>query len=400
MAKYFLEEVKDKKAERRFLEVPLNIYQGDKNWIRPLDNDIKGVFDPRKNELFAEGEAIRWILKDESGACVGRIAAFYNKRIAAENEQPTGGCGFFECINDSQAANILFDAAREWLISKGMEAMDGSINFGDRDQWWGVLTEMFDAPPVYGMNYNPPYYKDLFEAYGFRNYFNQHSFYRDLRAETISPVLVEKAKRLRENPDYEFRYVRKSELKNIAEDFRTIYNKAWAKFNGVAEMSSEQVKHLLAKLKPIIDERLIYFAYHKGTPIGFFIMVPDLNGAIRHLNGKFDFWAKIKFLYHLKIRKSCNIIEGLIFAVTPEFQGKGVESGMIDCFKLEINSKPTHYKHLELVWIGDFNPLMIRMVETYVGARKYKMHTTYRYLFDREKEFKRAPRVSFSRHTS
>ena len=192
----------------------------------------------------------------------------------------------------------------------------------------------------------------------------------------------------------------KKELDKVAKDFRTIYNKAWAKFNGVPEMTEEQVRHLLSKMKPIIDERLIYFAYYRGEPIGFFIMVPDLNGAIRHLNGKFGWWAKLKFLYHLKIRKSCNIIEGLTFAVAPEFQGKGVESGMIDCFKLEINSRPTHYKHLELAWIGDFNPLMIRVVETYVGARKYKTHVTYRYLFDREKEFKRAPKVSFSRHSN
>ena len=399
MAKYFLEEVKDKKAERAFLEVPVRIYRGDKNWIRPLDDDIENVFDPKKNELFEEGEAIRWNLKNEAGEYVGRIAAFYNKRVAEENEQPTGGCGFFECVNDREAAGVLFDAAREWLIAKGMEAMDGSINFGDRNQWWGVLAEGFGAP-VYGMNYNPPYYKDLFEDYGFRNYINQYSFYRDLRGETISPILVEKAKRLRENPDYEFRYIRKKELDKVAKDFRTIYNKAWAKFNGVPEMTEEQVRHLLSKMKPIIDERLIYFAYYRGEPIGFFIMVPDLNGAIRHLNGKFGWWAKLKFLYHLKIRKSCNIIEGLTFAVAPEFQGKGVESGMIDCFKLEINSRPTHYKHLELAWIGDFNPLMIRVVETYVGARKYKTHVTYRYLFDREKEFKRAPKVSFSRHSN
>lgn len=396
MSKFTLHEVKTKKEAKQFLKVPIKIYTGYKNWIRPLDDDINKVFDPERNLLFKEGEAIRWILYDEQGEAVGRIAAFYNRKVASENEQPTGGCGFFECINDQEAANTLFDAAKAWLMSKGMEAMDGSINFGDRDQWWGVLVDGFTSP-VYGMNYNHFYYKDLFEGYGFQNYFNQYSYRRDFNPTTIPENVVEKARRINENPDYQIRHIRKNELNEVARNFRNIYNKAWANFSGVAEMSQEQADTLVKTMKPIIDERLIYFAYYKGEPIGFFIMIPDINGAIKHLRGKFGLWHKLKFMYHLKIRKSCNIVLGLIFAVVPEHQGKGVESALIDCFKVDINSRPTHYKHLELAWIGDFNPLMMRMLESHVCAYRYKTHVTFRYLFDREKEFKRAPKVSKSR---
>lgn len=396
MANYFIKEVINNKQQKEFNILLTKIYKGDKNWVRPLDSDINIVFDKSKNLMFNNGEAVRWLLYNEKGLAVGRIAAFYNRGIADKDTQPTGGCGFFECINDQQAANILFDNAKMWLQSKGMEAMDGPINFGSRELWWGLLTDNFSTP-VYGMSYNPQYYKELFENYGFKEYYNQFSFYRDFRIDTMNPVVTQKAQRLRENPEYEFKHVKKSELDSLTEDFRYIYNKAWSKFTGVDEMSEQDVKNLLKKLRPIIDERLIYFAYHNNKAIGFFIMVPDINGAIKHLNGKSNLWSMLKLIYHLNIRKSCNIIEALIFAVVPEFQGKGIESGMIDCFKNEINSKPTHYKYMELVWVGDFNPLMVRMVETYVGARKYKTHTTYRYLFDREKEFKRAPRVSMAR---
>lgn len=398
MPKYSLIEVKTDKQKRLFLDMVNSLYVGYDNYVRPLDNDLNKVFDPTKNTLFADGKAIRWIAQnDETGQIVGRIAAFYSAHLAAENiEQPTGGCGFFESINDQEVANMLFDAARQFLQQQGMEAMDGPINFGDRDQWWGLLVDGF-ARPVYGMNFNHIYYKELMENYGFQNYYYQYSFSRNIADTYVSDIVVEKARRLKENPDYSFRHINKADLKQVGKDFRAIYNKAWAGFNGVAEMTQQQTDNMLKNLKPIIDERLIFFAYYKGEPIGFFVMVPDINGAIRHLNGKFGLWQKLLFFYHLKIRKSCNIALGLIFAVTPEHQGKGIESGMMEAFKLDLEKSPSRYKTLELVWVGDFNPLMIRMVETYVLAKRIKTHATYRYLFDRTKEFTRAPRVSRSK---
>ena len=127
---------------------------------------------------FKHGDAIRWVLKDEKNDLIGRIAVFYDKNKAYHNLQPTGGIGFFECINDQEAADFLFDAAKGWLSSKGMEAMDGPVNFGENFVNWGLLVEGF-MQPTYGMPYNFPYYKDLFEQYGFKKYFDQYSFLDD-----------------------------------------------------------------------------------------------------------------------------------------------------------------------------------------------------------------------------
>jgi len=143
---YTLEEVHTKKQIRQFLDLPRRLYKGDPNWVCPPDVEIEKRFDPASNDLLAHGEAIRWLLRDERGTVVGRLAAFYNPQSAATYEQPTGGCGFFECVDDKAASRVLFDAARDWLRSKGMEAMDGPINFGDRSDFWGVLVEGFTAP--------------------------------------------------------------------------------------------------------------------------------------------------------------------------------------------------------------------------------------------------------------
>lgn len=398
MEKYTLEVVETRRQRREFLELPRRIYKGNRYWVHPLDDDIEKRFDPKRNELFVGGDAIRWILRDERGEVVGRIAAFYNSELAAMNEQPTGSCGFFEAIDSQQVANILFDAAKLWLEQRGMEAMDGPVNFGDRDEWWGLLVEGFDLQPLYANPYNPPYYKELFENYGFKNYFNQHTYLRNLRVGEFPQSVYDRVKRLEETPGYSFNHISKKNLEQAADDFRYIYNKAWATFPGVKPIDREHAQALMKKLRPILDERLVYFAHFNDEPIGFFIMIPDLNRIIGGLKGKMNIINGLRLLFKLKFSKKADRVFGVIFGVVPEYQGKGIESGIICEFEKKIAAKEVPYKTLELAWIGDFNPVMMRMVENYVCAQRHKMHTTYRYLFDRNKEFTRCPRLGMKRN--
>ena len=396
--KYRLVEVvaSEKHLEREFIELPKRLYKESPNWVCPFDSSIKAVFDPKKNKLFADGEAIRWVAYNAEGECVGRIAAFYDKTHAYSYEQPTGGCGFFEAIDDQELANMLFDAAREWLMARGMEAMDGPINFGSRDAWWGLLVEGYEYQPLFENPYHHPYYKALFENYGFKNYYNQNTYLWEVDDDDVNEVVHERVKRLMQTPGYRFAPIGGEDLYSAVEKFRTIYNKAWALFTGVQSMSAEEARQMADTMRPIVDRNLIWFAYFHDEPIGFFIMVPDLNCLIGKYNGKFGLINKLRLMWDLKVRKCCDRIFGIVFGITPEFQGKGVESGMMKAMLEEyIRTKKNSYKSVELAWIGDFNPVMNRMVEKYVCARKHKVHTTYRYLFDREKEFTRCPRVGF-----
>ncbi|MCH5683915.1 hypothetical protein LWM68_06355 [Niabella sp. W65] len=167
-------EVNTPALARDFIKVNVLINQNDPNYIRPLDKDINEVFDKEKNKTFRSGEAIRWILQDSQGQLIGRIAAFVNRKYKTKGDEgPVGGMGFFDCINNQAAADILLDAAKNWLAERGMTAMDGPINFGERDTWWGLLVKGFE-PPLYRMNYNPAYYKDLLENYGFRPFLTRY----------------------------------------------------------------------------------------------------------------------------------------------------------------------------------------------------------------------------------
>ena len=127
-SKYTLQEVTSPQLAREFLNLPKRIYKGNRNWVCPLDEDIEKVFDPARNPLFGDGEAIRWLVRNRKNEVVGRIAAFYNREQAAIEEQPTGGCGFFEAINDQEGADLLFDAARMWLATSARATRGGDCS--------------------------------------------------------------------------------------------------------------------------------------------------------------------------------------------------------------------------------------------------------------------------------
>lgn len=384
---YTLIEVTDKRTIKEFLDFPATIYKEDKNWIRPLDEDIESVFNPKKNKLLRRGNAIRWILKDETSKVIGRIAAFYNESKIKKYDQPTGGCGFFDCINNKEAAKILFDAAVSWLKGFNIEAMDGPINFGSRDTFWGCLSEGF-YEPVYKMPYNHKYYNELFENYGFKNFFNQLTFHVPLVQGNLDPALTAKANEIRKDPTIKFKFHSKKNPAKTAGYFMEVFNEAWAKFPGVKPITLAQASALFKTMKQIIDPKLIIFAFHNNKPIAFFIMIPDLNQIIRKFDGKFNIANKLKLLYDLKFRKVCTRAVGMIFGVIPEFQGRGIAEGMIVYFEDEV-AQGVNYTDLEMNWIGDFNPRMIKLVKQ-IGGKVRKTHITYRYLFDRKKTFERA----------
>ncbi|MBN9352355.1 MAG: hypothetical protein J0H55_16875 [Chitinophagaceae bacterium] len=382
-----LTEVEGKKLSHDFLLMPYKIYKTDPNYIRPLDKDVENVFDPAKNRAFRFGTCKRWLLENDDGEYIGRIAAFVNAKYKNKgDEQKTGGIGFFECINDQSAADMLFDVSKSWLAEKGMEAMDGPVNFGERDRFWGLVIEGF-MPPIYLMNYNPPYYQKLFEDYGFKIFFNQMCF-----AMSVDTVLSEKFSAMHEKfkkqPEFSARYIRKSEMRKFAHDFVTVYNAAWAKHEGNKNMTEESAMKMFGAMKPVIDERLVWFAYHNGEPVACWLNLPELNQIFKHFNGRLRLIEKLRFIL-MQRRGVIKKFTGIVFGVVPEFQGTGVDYFMIK-EAANLIQYHTEYKEFEMQWQGDFNPKMLNISQN-LGAHLSRKLATYRFLFDRTKEFKRHP---------
>ncbi len=379
-------EVTDNHLSSEFLILPVKLYKNTTPWIRPLDKDINLVFDPGKNKAFRNGECIRWILLDDNGNTIGRVAAFVNDNTKNKgNDVPTGGIGFFECIENEEAAFLLFDQCKTWLEKREIKAMDGPINFGERDKWWGLLIDGFDREPNYNCNYQPSYYKGFFENYGFQVYFKQLTFGRDV-FNPFSDRIYEKAEKVFKDPDYHFEHLKTNNIDKYTEDFRTIYNKAWAKI-GVPKLSSLQAKTLMKRLKPILDEKIIWYGYYKDEPIAIYMNIPEINQIFKHVNGKMNVIGKLKFLYH-KLMKTNKKMLGLVYGIIPEFHGKGVDGALIVATGKMVQEEYPRYPLLEMNWIGDFNPKMIRIAEQLEGV-VVKTHATYRKLFDPSAPFKR-----------
>jgi len=381
--------VKDKSTHQLFMKLPLVIYKNDKKWIRPLDKDVEEVFESKKNKAFRFGKIQRWILKNEEGESIGRIAAFVNKKYKNKGDEGTaGGMGFFECINNQEAADLLFNNAKHWLINEGMETMDGPINFGERDKWWGLVTEGF-IEPLYGMNYNPPYYKTLFENYGFKCFYEQICVGMNVK-KPLQPRIWERHDIVEKDPAFSARFLKKSALEKYAADFAEVYNKAWAGHGGLKQLTIEQVVIMFKKMKPVMDEKILWFAYYNEMPIAIFINLPDLNQWFKHLNGKFGLLHKLYFLL-LKTFKPNKKFTGLVFGIVPEFQGMGVDAYIIAESAKVLQSNKVHYTDYEMQWIGDFNPKMLNIAQNLGEVYTSRKLATYRYMFDQTIPFKRHP---------
>lgn len=379
-----VERIESKKQIQEFLEFPARLYREDPSYIRPLDQDIEAIFDPKKNRLFQKGICERYLFKNDQGETIGKVAVFINPGY--EGEAPIGGIGFFDSINDQSVANFIFDFAKDFLSQKGIKAMDGNINFGERDKFWGVLVEGFEEP-LYNMNYNAPYYQSLFENYGFKPYFHQLCYSRPVHGEVSRKFTIMHHKHSR-NPEISAAPIVKSKLEKFAKDFATVYNKAWASHGGGKQMTESKALKIFKQMKPLVNEHISWFVYHKGEPIAMWINLPDLNQWFKYLKGKFSLWHKLKFLYYKRVKKNTKMV-GIVFGVVPDWQKTGIDGYMIweGTQHLRIH---TDFQVTELQWIGDFNPKMMKIAEA-LDTTVTKKLTTYRYLFDRSAPFERHP---------
>jgi GNAT superfamily N-acetyltransferase len=381
-----LKSVNNQETKKLFHQLPHIIYKHDKNWAAPLEGMVENTFSPKKNPSFKHGEAERWVVIGEDGKPLGRITAFINYDKAKTFEQPTGGCGFFESVDDQQVADFLFDTAKNWLSQRGMEAMDGPVNFGENYMNWGLLVDGF-MPQGYGMPYNAKYYLKLFENYGFQMYFKQFSYHLDYSV-PFPERFWKIAGWVAQKPGYSFKHFSYDNTEKFINDFCHIYDEAWRFHEHFNPLDPQDLRDFLKDSKEVLDPEMIWFAYHDNEPIALFVMVPDINQILRKLNGKLNFINMMKFLYYKK-KKVITRTRILIMGVAPKYQRSGIESAIF-WHQDKLMKKKPQYTEVELSWAGDFNPKIVALYES-VGGKHVKTHYTMRYLFDRSKPFHRAP---------
>jgi len=379
-------KVRNKFEISEFHRIVHILYKNQKNWIPHIKQDVESIFNPQKNPYHKHGEIERFILQKDN-ITIGRIAVFYSTKNNEKDTLKTGGVGFFECIDDQDAANLLFTTSIKWLKEKNIEAMDGPINFGEKEKYWGLLVKGFDKHTVYGQNYHLSYYKNLFEDFGFKTYYNQHVYCKDLQ-EPYPDKFYERAKRIKSRPHFSMDHMKNYDFKKYSKYFADVYNAAWGTHHTFKPIKIQQAEKMFRKMKSIIDQKLIWFGFYKDMPICFFIGIPDINQYLKFINGDLNTLGKLKFLFHKTFNKT-DTVAALVFGVIPKFQKLGLESALANhtTDKMLDNG----YKNVIQSWIGDFNPKMIKVCESFLGSNIYQKLTTYRYLFDKKAEFKPHP---------
>jgi len=227
------------------------------------------------------------------------------------------------------------------------------------------------------MNYNHPYYRPFFENYGFKALYDQYT-----NVIYVTKPFPERFTKIADwignKPEYSFVHFEMKNFEKFAEDFREIYNDAWSEFPDFTPIKPGTIRQSFKELKPIVDEKIIWFTYYNNEPIAFILAVPDINIILKPLNGKLNLLNKIRFLW-LKKTTVIHRIRFIVMGCKKKFQNKGIESGMIRKLQLEVVPRNT-ITQAELAWVGDFNKKMLALHEA-TGAVREKVHRTYRKVF-------------------
>lgn len=381
-----IKKVSNLQDKKHFFNVVYKIYKNDKIWVPPLDVELKIIFSDKQNPFYTHGVACCWILLSDDDICVGRIAAFIDYKKKLSFEQPTGGIGFFECINNRDAAFLLFNTAKAWLENQNIEAIDAPINFGRNNRNCGLLIEGRENH-TFGMNYQPDYYRIFFEDYGFKVYFKQYSFLFRL-----NDVIPERYWRIgayvMNRPKYRFVHYNQKNQKKYIEDIVSIYNEANKFVTDFTSKTFNDIAQILREVKNSLNEKFIWIVYHGQKPIAFVIMYPDYNQVLKYINGKMSLINQLK-IWWLKRYQKITRTRLSVLSILPEYEENGIEAALFCAIKKEMTKKK-HYKEIEIAWVPDFN---VKLIELYqlMGAKIHKIHHTYRYLINRNLEFKRYP---------
>ena len=362
------------REQRQFLDLPYRLHRRQEHWIAPLRMAQKDMLDTAKHPFYKTADVEKFLaLRD--GRVVGRVMAILNRAHNEFHGERAGFFGFFEVENDYEAAAALLDAARAWLVGHGAELMRGPVNPSTNYEC-GLLVEGFDLDPALMMVWNPSYYGEFLERYGLRKAADLFAY--DIAADyfNVSDKLLRVAERLQKRERVSVRPVNLKDFKREVEIVRRVYNDAWSRNWGFVPVTNEEFEHLGKDLKQLVDPRVVLIAeqHREGSeprPVGFMLAVPDLNRALKKMNGRLLPFGLIKLLWHSRKIHSIRIIT---MGVIREFQSLG--GGAIFLKEIYERAPAAGFPSGEMSWVLENNVMMNRAAEA-IGGRRTKTYRIY-----------------------
>ena len=372
--------VNDRNSFNLFLDFPYKLYKNDSNYVPELRIAQRDILDKKKNPFFQHAEAEYFIAIDDNGKTVGRIAAITNDKYVEHWNENYGFFGFFECINDQEVANALFDSALNWLQENGIDGLYGPMNPSTNDQC-GTLIDGFDTPPYIMMIHNKDYYQTLLDNYGFSKKMDLFCYH--LIRNEVPQKLLDLAKKIEERLSKNGIVIRKVNFKDIKNETRKIhhiYNKAWEKNWGFVPMTPTEFEKLVKELKIVTTPDLVYIVEDNGEPVAFVACLPNINEVtIKIRNGRllpFNIFRLIGF------KKKVKSVRVLTLGLIEKYRKTGIDACLYA--KSYEGAKKMGYEEAEGSWILENNVMMNRALQN-IGGRVYKKYRIYQYNFNDNK---------------
>ena len=365
-------EVTGWRGKGKFIEFPwrLPYYLSNHNWVPPLRVENRLRMSERLNPFFRNAKA-KYFMAYRYGNPVGRISAHVSNRFNDFHNTQWGFFGWFESVNDQDAAHALFDRAEEQLKEWGMTTSVGPMNFTVNDEC-GLLIEGFDTPPMILMTHNPPYYKELIENAGYTKAQDMFAYRLDTTAEP-PPAIVAIADQIRRRPDIKFRTwdIRKN-LRGELKAFLDIYNAAWNRNWGFCPLDRDELMSHELEFKYLLDEEVAFMAEVDGKPIAFSLSLPNLNEPVKLMNGRLTPAALWRFIRNIKKITSLRVFA---LGVKPEYRRMGV--GAVFYIDTLLVARRRGYKWGEMSWILESNAPMNRAIQA-MGGTVYKTYRVFK----------------------
>lgn len=364
--------VRNKAELDRFIRLPMRLGTGDPNYIAPLLFERGESLTAKGNPFFEHADVQFW-LAIRGGRDVGRISA----QIDHLNPQTPEGIGHFGMIaaeDDPEVFGALFAEAEAWLKARGRTVALGPVNLSTNEEV-GLLVEGADTPPMFMMSHDAPHTAARIEGAGYAKAKDIYAYVCSL-ANDLPPAIQ---RRVRKAPA-EGVTLRMLDMKRFDAEVRTltgILNDAWSGNWGFTPTTEAETKALASTLKLVLDPRLTWFADIDGEPAGFMVLLPNINEAIRDLNGKlFPFgWAKL--LWRLKISgvKTGRVpLMGVKRKFAGSLRGQLLPFQLIDAVSQQ--ARKLGYQRFELSWVLEDNLPMRRICDV-GGATVYKTYRLY-----------------------
>lgn len=360
-------KVGNKRDLNEFINLPWKIYRDYPCWVPPLKAEIKKMITPGKYPFWKHAERELFLARQD-GRVLGRIAAIRDDHHNRVHKENAGFFGFFESVRQHEVAHQLFEAARNWCREKGCTFLRGPASPSSNDEY-GFLLEGFDKEPAVMMPYNPSYYLEYCESYGFKKAKDLYALFKDTR-EPIPARIERIMQRARRNSPFTLRTIDPKNFKRDVQLIKAVYNGAWEKNWGFVPMTDEEMDLSAESMKPFYDPDLIIIAEHEGKPVGIGLTVPNVNEVLKQLDGKMDLWGIIKFLWFKRKMKGCRSLVG---GCLPEYRRTGL---IAEIFYETAMRARTRYEWCELGWNLEDNDLINRF-DMEIGGRIYKKYRLY-----------------------